>query len=149
MPRKCPHPSRLKHTVQDRYMFLCSLCQILTHPSKFCSRNWNSWDQKRVFTCYCKIFVSSCELETKFSALSWQECCLVCSSAAVTRLLQCWMFCTFTDALLHTLVLMSGYLSYCCLPGSLKCTGHSPISGINTAFSPRKLHLNGYFHLFS
>ncbi len=37
------------------------------------------------------------------------------SSAAVAHLLLGSMCCAFRDGILHSLVVMSGYLSYCCL----------------------------------
>src|SRR4029434_274172 len=68
------------------------------------------------------------------------------SSAAVAHLLQGSMCCAFRDALLHTLVVTSGYLSYCCLSIILNQSGYSPLtSGINKAFSPREVPLTGYF----
>ena len=48
------------------------------------------------------------------------------SSAAVAHLLQGPTCCVFRDALLHTLVETSGYLSYCCLHIILNRSGHSP-----------------------
>lgn len=43
----------------------------------------------------------------------------------------------FSNALLHTLPVTSGYLSSYCLPSSLKQSSPSPMtSGINNAFSP-------------
>lgn len=50
------------------------------------------------------------------------------------------------DALLHALYAVSGYLSYCFCPISLKQSGHSPLT--STRHSPRELLLTGYF-LFS
>ncbi len=47
--------------------------------------------------------------------LSWQERHPVWSSAAVAHLLQGSMCCAFRDGILYTLVVTSGYLSYCCL----------------------------------
>ena len=71
------------------------------------------------------------------------------SSAAVAHLpqgLTCW---AIRDALLHTSVVMSGYLSYCCLSISPNQSDHSPLtSGINKAFSPTELLLTGYFLFF-
>ncbi len=61
------------------------------------------------------------------------------SSAAVDHLLQGSTCCAFRDGILHTLVVTSGYLSYCCLS---IMSAHSPLtSDINKAFS-------GYFHFF-
>lgn len=59
------------------------------------------------------------------------------------------MFRAFRDALLHTLVVTSDCLNYCCLHISSKQSGHSPLtSDINRAFSARGLMLAGYFPLF-
>lgn len=56
------------------------------------------------------------------------------------------MYFEFRDALLHTSVVMSGSLNYCCLPVSLKLSGHSPLtSGINEGFLLKELLLTGYF----
>ncbi len=49
------------------------------------------------------------------SCSRWQERHPVWSSAAVAHLLQGSMCCAFRDGILHTLVVTSGYLSYCCL----------------------------------
>lgn len=51
-----------------------------------------------------------------------------------------------SNGLLHTLIVMSDYISYCCLPISLKPLW---ISGINKAFYfPRELPLSRCFHFF-
>ncbi len=56
------------------------------------------------------------------------------SSAAVDHLLQGSTCCAFRDGILHTLVVTSGYLSYCCLS---IMSAHSPLtSDINKAFCP-------------
>lgn len=56
------------------------------------------------------------------------------------------MYFEFRDALLHTSVVMSGSLNYCCLPISPKLSGHSPLtSGINEGFLLKELLLTGYF----
>ena len=71
------------------------------------------------------------------------------SSAAVAHLLQGSTCCVFRDALLHTSVVTSGYLSSCCLSISSNQSGPSPLtSGINKAFSPTELPLTGYFLFF-
>lgn len=58
------------------------------------------------------------------------------SSAAVAHLPQGSMCCVFRDALLHTSVITSGYLRYCCLSISWNQPGHSPLtSGNNKAFA--------------
>ncbi len=71
------------------------------------------------------------------------------SSAAVAHLLQGLTCCVFRDGILHTLVVTSGYLSYCCLSVISNQSAHSPLtSDINKAFSFTQLLLTGYF-LFS
>ncbi len=51
--------------------------------------------------------------------------------------------------ILHTLVVTSGYLSYCCLSIISDQSVHSPLtSDINKAFSSTQLPLTGYFLFF-
>ncbi len=70
------------------------------------------------------------------------------SSAAVAHLLQ-GSTCAFRDGILHTLVVMSGYFSYCCLSIISNQSAHSPLtSDINKAFSSTQLPLTGYFLFF-
>ncbi len=98
---------------------------------------------------YCPILVILCELYPPLSVLSWQEQHPVWSSAAVVHLLQGSMCCAFRDGLLHTLVVTSGYLSYCCLSIISNQSAHSPLtSDINKAFSSTQLLLTGYFLFF-
>ncbi len=68
---------------------------------------------------YCPILVSLCELYHPFPVLSWQERHPVGSFAAVGHLLQGSTCCVFRDGILHSLVVTSGYLSYCCLLSTL------------------------------
>ncbi len=71
------------------------------------------------------------------------------SSAAVAHLLQGSTCCVFRDCILHTLVVTSGYLSYCCLSIISNQSAHSPLtSDINKAFSSTQLPLTGYFLFF-
>ncbi len=56
-------------------------------------------------------FVSLCEMYPPFPVLSWQEQHPVWSSAAVDHLLQGLTCCAFRDGFLHTLVVMSAFLS--------------------------------------
>lgn len=85
----------------------------------YCDPAIQMWKQKWRFirpdnsspVLYCLILGSLCD--TSSSAVS---CCC--------QLLQRLMFCTFRDALLHTLVLISGYLSYSCLPISSNQASH-------------------------
>ncbi len=67
---------------------------------------------------------------------SWQERHLVWSSAAEAHLLQGSTCCALRDGVLYTLVVSSGYLSYCCLSIISNQSAHSPLtSDINKAFS--------------
>ncbi len=71
------------------------------------------------------------------------------SSATVAHLLQGLTCCVFRDGILHTLVVMSGYLSYCCLSIISNQSAHSPLtSDINKAFSSTQLPFTGYFLFF-
>ncbi len=98
---------------------------------------------------YCPILVSLCELYPPFPVLSWQEMHPVWSSAAEAHLLQGSKCCVFRDGILHTLVVTSGYLSYCCLSIISNQSAHSPLtSDINKAFSSTQLPLTGYFLFF-
>ncbi len=64
----------------------------------------------------------------------------MCSSAAVAHLLQGSMCCAFRDGILHTLVVTSDFLSYCCLSIISNQSAHSPLtSDINKAFSSTQL----------
>ncbi len=96
----------------------------------------------------CPILVSLCELYPPFPVLSWPERHPVWSSAAVVHLLQGSTCCVFRDGILHTLVVTSGYLSYCCLSIISNQSVHSPLtSDINKVFSSTQL-LTGYFLFF-
>ncbi len=98
---------------------------------------------------YCPILVSLCEFYPPFPVLSWQERHPVWSSAAVVHLLQGSTCCVFRDGILHTLVVTSGYLSYCCLSIISNQSAHSPLtSDINKVFSSTQLPLTGYFLFF-
>ncbi len=71
------------------------------------------------------------------------------SSAAVVHLLQGSMCCVFRDGILHTLVVTSGYFSYCCHSIISNQSDHSHLtSDINKAFSSTQLLLTGYFLFF-
>ncbi len=72
------------------------------------------------------------------------------SSAAGAHLLQGSTCCAFRDGILHILVVMSGYLSYCCLSVISNHSAHSSLtSDINKAFSSTQLPLTGCFLFFS
>ncbi len=67
----------------------------------------------------------------------------------VRHLLQGSTCCSFRDGILHTLVVTSGYLSYCCLSIISNQSAHSPLtSDINKAFSSTQLPLTEYFLFF-
>ena len=60
------------------------------------------------------------------------------------------MCCVFRDALLHTIVVMCGYLHYCHLPVSFDQSGPSPLTSlIYKAFLPTELLLTGCFLFFA
>ncbi len=80
--------------------FLVFLRQILPLPSECRSRN------RVQFWWFCVNWIP---------VLSWQERHPVWSSAAGAHLLQGSTCCVFRDGIMHNLVVMSGYLSYCCL----------------------------------
>ncbi len=98
---------------------------------------------------YCLMLVILCELYPPFPVLSRQDRHPVWSSAAGAHLLQGSTCCVFRDGILHTLVVMSGYLSYCCLSIISNQSVHSPLtSDINKSFSSTQLSLTGYFLFF-
>lgn len=73
----------------------------------------------------------------------------MCFSSAVAHLLHDLMCCAFRDAFLYTLLLTSGYLSYCCIPATPKHLGQSlQISDVNKAFSASETLLIGYIFLY-
>ncbi len=97
---------------------------------------------------YCPIWVSLCELLPQFPILSWPQRHLVWSSA-VAHLLQDSTCCAFRDGILHSLVVTSDYLSYCCLSIISNQSAHSPLtSDINKAFSSTQLPLTEYCLFF-
>ncbi len=107
---------------------------------------WISQPKSRLIS---PILVSLCELYSPFPVLSWQERHPVWSSAAVAHLLQGSTCCAFRDGILHTLVVTSGYLSYCCLSIISNQSAHSPLtSDSNKAFLSTQLPLSGYFLFF-
>lgn len=84
----------------------------------------------RVFS--CARLVRLCKLYPRFPVVSWQQWLSVLSIC----------FSVFRDVLLHTLIVTSGYVRYCCLPVSSKQSGYSLLSS-----PPRELLLTEYFSL--
>ncbi len=131
-------------------MLSCSLRQILTLPSEFHSRNQDSSDQA---TFSQSSFVQfwwdcvNCSLHFLFLAdRSGSRCGLLLLLPICFPGSTC---CAFRDGILHTLVVTSGYLSYCCLFIISDQSTHSPLtSDINKAFSTTQLSLTGYFLSF-
>ncbi len=118
-------------------MLSCSLRQILTLHLNVAAEI-KTHQTRQVFTIfYCPILVSLCELNPPCPVLICQERHPVWSSAAVAHLLQVSTCCAVRDGILHTLVVTSGYLSYCCLSIISNQSVHSPLtSDINKAFHP-------------
>ncbi len=133
-------------------MLLCSLHQILIPSSECRSRNRDSSDQATFFQSSIVQFWWSC-VNCILRVLSWQEQHPVWSSAAGAHLLQGSMCCVFRDGILHTLVVTSGYLSYCFLSIISNQSVHSPLTsaahGIFSLFLTIlcKQHLHLYLHL--
>ncbi len=61
------------------------------------------------------------------------------SSAAVAHLLQGSTCCAFRDGILHTLVVTSDYLSYCCLSIISNQSAHSSLTSTRY-FHPHNCH---------
>ncbi len=76
----------------------------------------------------CPVLGSLCELYPPCAVLIWPERHPVWSSAAGVHLLQGSMCCVFRDGILQTLVVTSGYLSYCCLSIISNQSVHSPLT---------------------
>ncbi len=110
-------------TRQDGSMLSCFLRQIFSEPMQISSLRF--------------LFLADRKRHT------------VWSSAAVALLLQDSTCCVFRDGILHTLVVTSDYLSYCCLSIISNQSAHSPLtSDINMAFSSTQLPLTDYFLFF-
>ncbi len=67
------------------------------------------------------------------------------SSAAVVHLLQGSTCCAFRDGILHTLVVTSGYLSYCFFS---IISNQSALSPLTSDINKAQLPLTGYFLFF-
>ncbi len=114
--------------------------------------------QGRMDPCFHVLYaICLWEMYPPCPVLIWQERHPVWSSAAGAHLLQGSTCCVFRDGILQTLVVTSGYLSYCCLSIISNQSAHSPLtSDINKAFSFTQLDetagwnttLAGYFLFF-
>jgi len=138
-------------------MFSFCLWQIL-------NRNRDSSDQATFFQSSIVQFVGEIYLfielfytykylksiSTFFPICSEDEWYSVGSSTVVDHLPQGCVCCSFTNALLHTSVVTSGYFSQNCSSISLNQLAHSPLtSSINKAFSLTGLLHTGCFSLFT
>lgn len=107
-------------------------------PPKYPLHNWNtarsmlscsfdhSSDQVTFFqSSLVQFFVSSCEFLVSVS-------CSQLTGVAPSVIFHCCspstLSCVFREALLHTLVVRSYHLNYCCLSIDLKQAGHSPLA---------------------
>ncbi len=150
-PKVCqdniPHPiTPLPWTIetrQDGSMLSWSLRQILT-------LHLNVAAEIETRQCFSNLLLSS------FVESVWivsSVCCSYLTGAAPGVVFCCWspsasgfMCCVFRDGILQTLVVTSGYLSYCRLSIISNQSAHSPLtSDINKAFSSTQLPLTGYF----
>ncbi len=143
MPRKySPHyyttSSLNVETRQNGSMVSCYLCQILTLPSEYRSRNRDTSDWATFFQSSIVQFWWAC------ANLSWQERHPVWSSAAVSA--SGFDVLYVQRCILHTLVITSGY---CYLSIISNQSAHSPLtSDINKAFLSNQLPLTWYFLFF-
>ncbi len=84
--------------------------------------------RQRFSNLYFSNFGEPVRIVASFPVLSWQERHPVWSSAAEAHLLQGSTCCAFRDGILHTLVVTSGYFSYCCLSIISIQSAHSPLT---------------------
>ncbi len=156
MPRKYPPhhyttTTSLNHWDKEGWIHAFTFFTPNSDPtSECCSRNRDSSDQATFFQSSIVQFWWSCVnciLRVLFlSDRSGTRCGLLLTGA---HLLQGSTCCVFIDGLLHTLVVTSVYLSYCCLSIISNQSAHSPLtSDINKAFSSTQLPLTGYFLFF-
>ncbi len=141
-------PAWTVETRQDGSMLSYTLRQILTLPSECHSRNQDSSDQATFFQSsivQCLWVCVNCSLRFLFLA-DW--------SGTRCGLLLLWPICfrvrcvvLFRDGILHTLVVASGYLSYCCHPIISNLSDHSPLTSTRH-FQSTQLPLTGYFLFF-
>ncbi len=128
-------------------MLSCSLRQSLTLSSE-CSRNRDSSDQATFFQSSFVQFwwvCVNCILRVLFlSDRSGTRCGLLLLESICFRV-RC-VVCS--EMILHSLVVTSGYLSYCCLSIISNQSVHSPLTSDIKAFSSTQLPLTGYFLFF-
>ncbi len=109
----------------------------------------NHWleDSRQSNTCLVIHYLHH-EHKPPFPFHSWQERHAVCSSAAVAHLLRGSTCCAFRDGILHTLVVTSGYLSYCCLSIISNQSAHPPLTSTRY-FRPHNCRYFLFFGPFS
>ncbi len=141
-----PPPAWTVETRQDGSMLSCSLRQILTLLSQKKSRLIRPGDVFQSSTVQFWWACVNCRLRFLFlSDRSGSRCGLLLLESICFRVRRV----AFRDGILHTLVVTSGYLSYCCLSIISNQSAHSPLtSDINKAFSSTQLPLTGYFLFF-
>ncbi len=134
-----PPPAWTVETRQDGSMLSYFLSQVLTHLNV--AAEIQIHQTRQLFPIFCWWVCVNCILRVLFLAdRSGTRCGL---------LLQGLTCCVFRDDILHTLVVTSGYLCYCCLSIISNQSVHSPLtSDINKAFSSTQLVLTGYFLFF-
>ena len=114
--------------------------------SKFYSE-WNTglWDLQIIVFCFYLHFTK----RPNFFGTGLVFIILILSSAAAAYPLRDLTRCVFRYALLHTTVVMCGYLPYCHLPVSFVQSGPSPLTSLINAFLPRELLITGSFLFFA
>lgn len=113
-----PSPAWSVDTRQNGSVFLCFLCHIVTLPSKYRSRNWDSSDRETFYQSWIVTFwwfLMNCGLSFLFLA-EWHP---VQSSPPIADLL--YSHCFKVGCVVHSKMIFciswttSCYLSYCCL----------------------------------
>ncbi len=141
-----PPPAWTAETSQDGSMLSCSLRQILTLPSEYhqTHQTRQRFSNLLLFNSGESVWIVSsvsCSYLTGVSP-GVVFCCWSPSASGFDVL--CVQRC-----ILYTLVVTSGYLSYCCLSIISNQSAHSPLnSDINKVFSSTQLTLTGYFLFF-
>lgn len=130
-----PHSSLNYWYRRDWFMLSCSLCQILVLLFECCT--YETRQKSPISSLLLSDFGVPVQTVSSVFLFKLTEVAL---GFVLLLLFICFIcYCAFWNALLHSLVVRSGYLRRCCLPVSSKQSGHSPlISDI------RKLSLTGY-----